>query len=256
MENKKKEKEKIDIILPNYNSSLFIAETINSVLNQTYKNWKLIIVDDFSDKKTTDILKKFSSNKKIKVFWQKKNRGAGFCRNYAIKKSNSPFIAFIDSDDIWKKNKLENQINFMKKNNFSFTYTNYETFGKKMKKIYNPPKLNYLNFIKNTSIATSTMMIRREKIKSIKFTNSKICEDYYFKCKLLKKVKFAYCLKKNLTKYRIRDKSLQSNNVRNFYWIWKINKNYNNLNFLENFISLFFISLNSIKKYGGKNIFD
>lgn len=256
MENKKKEKEKIDIILPNYNSSLFIAETINSVLNQSYKNWKLIIVDDFSDKKTTDILKKFSSNKKIKVFWQKKNRGAGFCRNYAIKKSNSPFIAFIDSDDIWKKNKLENQINFMKKNNFSFTYTNYETFGKKMKKIYNPPKLNYLNFIKNTSIATSTMMIKREKIKSIKFTNNKICEDYYFKCKLLKKVKFAYCLKKNLTKYRIRDKSLQSNNIRNFYWIWKINKNYNNLNFFENFISLFFISLNSIKKYGGKNIFD
>ena len=256
MENKKKEKEKIDIILPNYNSSLFIAETINSVLNQSYKNWKLIIVDDFSDKETTDILKKFSSNKKIKVFWQKKNRGAGFCRNYAIKKSNSPFIAFIDSDDIWKKNKLENQINFMKKNNFSFTYTNYETFGKKMKKVYNPPKLNYLNFIKNTSIATSTMMIKRDKIKSIKFTNSKICEDYYFKCKLLKKVKFAYCLKKNLTKYRIRDKSLQSNNIRNFYWIWKINKNYNNLNFFENFISLFFISLNSIKKYGGKNIFD
>ena len=72
MENKKKEREKIDIILPNYNSSLFIAETINSVLNQSYKNWKLIIVDDFSDKKTANILKKFSSNKKIKVFWQKK----------------------------------------------------------------------------------------------------------------------------------------------------------------------------------------
>ncbi len=254
MENK--EKEKIDIILPNYNSSLFITETINSVLDQSYKNWKLIIVDDFSDKKTVNILKKITSNKKIKVFWQKKNRGAGFCRNYAIKKSNSPFVAFIDSDDIWKKNKLKNQIGFMKKNNFSFTYTNYETFGKKMKKIINPPKLDYSNFIRNTSIATSTMMVRRKEIKDIKFTNTKICEDYYFKCKLLKKIKFAYCLKKNLTRYRIRDKSLQSNNIRNFYWIWKINKDYNNLNFFENFISLFFISLNSIKKYGGKNIFN
>jgi len=254
MENK--EKEKIDIILPNYNSSLFITETINSVLNQSYKNWKLIIVDDFSDKKTVNILKKITSNKKIKVFWQKKNRGAGFCRNYAIKKSNSPFVAFIDSDDIWKKNKLKNQIDFMKKNNFSLTYTNYETFGKKMKKIINPPKLDYSNFIRNTSIATSTMMVRRKEIKNIKFTNTKICEDYFFKCKLLKKIKFAYCLKKNLTRYRIRDKSLQSNNIRNFYWIWKINKDYNNLNFFENFISLFFISLNSIKKYGGKNIFN
>jgi len=254
MENK--EKEKIDIILPNYNSSLFITATINSVLNQSYKNWKLIIVDDFSDKKTVNILKKITSNKKIKVFWQKKNRGAGFCRNYAIKKSNSPFVAFIDSDDIWKKNKLKNQIDFMKKNNFSLTYTNYETFGKKMKKIINPPKLDYSNFIRNTSIATSTMMVRRKEIKNIKFTNTKICEDYFFKCKLLKKIKFAYCLKKNLTRYRIRDKSLQSNNIRNFYWIWKINKDYNNLNFFENFISLFFISLNSIKKYGGKNIFN
>jgi len=144
----------------------------------------------------------------------------------------------------------------MKRNNFLFTYTNYETFGKKIKKIYNPPKLNYSNFIKNTSIATSTMMIKREEIKNIKFINSKICEDYYFKCKLLKKVKFAYCLKKILTKYRIRNESLQSSNIRNFYWIWKINKDYNNLNFFENFISLFFISLNSIKKYGGKNIFN
>ena len=254
MENK--EKEKIDIILPNYNSSLFITKTINSVINQSYKNWKLIIVDDFSDKKTVNILKKITSNKKIKVFWQKKNRGAGFCRNYAIKKSNSPFVAFIDSDDIWKKNKLKNQIDFMKKNNFSLTYTNYETFGKKIKKIINPPKLDYSNFIRNTSIATSTMMVRRKEIKNIKFTNSKICEDYFFKCKLLKKIKFAYCLKKNLTRYRIRDKSLQSNNIRNFYWIWKINRDYNNLNFFENFISLFFISLNSIKKYGGKNIFN
>ena len=131
MENKKKEKEKIDIILPNYNSSLFITETINSVLNQSYKNWKLIIVDDFSDNKTADILKKFSSNKKIKVFWQKKNRGAGFCRNYAIKKSNSPFIAFIDSDDIWKKNKLKYQIKFMEENFFDLTFTFYNILEKK-----------------------------------------------------------------------------------------------------------------------------
>ena len=246
----------IDIILPNYNSEKYIKQTINSIINQEYKNWKLLIIDDCSNNKTKNILKKFSKNRKIKIFWLKKNRGAGFSRNYALKKSNSPFVAFIDSDDLWKKDKLKKQLNFMKKNNFSFTYTNYETFGKKSKKINSPSKLNYSDFIKNTSIATSTMMIRREKIKNIKFSNTKICEDYYFKCKLLKKTKFAYCLKNNLTKYRIRDKSLQSNNFRNFYWIWKINKDYNNLNFFENFISLFFISLNSIKKYGGKNIFN
>ena len=143
----------------------------------------------------------------------------------------------------------------MMKNNYSFSYTNYETFGDKIKKISNPQKLNYSNFIKNTSIATSTMMIKRKKINNSKFTNTKICEDYYFKCKILKKINYAFCLKQYLTKYRIRKNSLQSNNLRNFYWIWKINKDYNKLSFLDNFISLIFISLNSLKKYGGKNIF-
>ena len=99
------------------------------------------------------------------------------------------------------------------------------------------------------------MMILKKSAQGIKFTNTKICEDYYFKCKLLKKIKFAYCLKKNLTKYRIRNNSLQSNNLRNFYWMWHINKNYNNFNFVKNFFSLIFISLNSIKKYHGKNFY-
>ena len=133
MATKKEKKIKVDIILPNYNSSEFIKETIKSVLSQTFKNWRLIIVDDCSDKKTKDILKKFSKNKKIKIFWLKKNKGAGFCRNYAIKKSKSPYLAFIDSDDLWKKDKLETQIRFMETNNYFFTYTSYQTFGKKVK---------------------------------------------------------------------------------------------------------------------------
>ena len=254
MENKKKEKTKIDIILPNYNNFEFISKTVKSVLNQSYKNWKLIIVDDFSNIETKNILKKISKRKNIKVYFLNKNRGAGFCRNFAIKKSNSPYIAFIDSDDTWKKDKLKKQISFMKNNDFLFSYTDYKTFGEKNRKIKNPSKLDYINFLKNTSIATSTMMIRRNIIGKIKFTDTKICEDFLFKCKLLKKIGHAYCLKEYLTNYRIRRNSLQSNNLRNFYWIWKINKNYNKLNIFENFISLLFISLNSLKKYGGKNI--
>jgi len=188
MENKKKEKTKIDIILPNYNSSKFIIKTIESILRQTYKNWKLIIVDDFSNIETKNILKKISKKKNIKVFFLNKNRGAGFCRNFAIKKSNSPYVAFIDSDDIWKKDKLKKQINFMKNNNFFFSYTDYKTFGTKNRKINNPSKIDYTGFLKNTSIATSTMMIKRNIIGNIKFTNTKICEDFVFKCKLLKKI--------------------------------------------------------------------
>ena len=255
MANKKKEKTKIDIILPNYNSSEFIIKTIKSILKQTYKNWKLIIVDDCSDKKTINILNQISKNKNTKVFFLNKNHGAGFCRNLAIKKSNSSYIAFIDSDDIWKKDKLKKQIDFMKKNNFSFSYTNYKTFDQKNRKVDNPLKLDYFDFLRNTSIATSTMMIKRNIIGNTKFTNTKICEDFFFKCELLKKTGYAFCLDEYLTNYRIRKNSLQSNNLRNFYWIWKINKNYNKLNIFDNFMSLLFISINSLKKYGGKNLF-
>ena len=222
---------------------------------QTYKNWKLIIIDDCSDDKTKNILKKYLKDKRIKIFWLKKNNGAGFCRNYGIKKSKSPYVAFIDSDDIWKKNKLEKQIIFMKKNNYSFSYTNYETFGDKKKIIVPPLKFDYESFINNTSIGTSTMMIKRKELRNIKFTNSKICEDYYFKCKLLKRVKFAFCLNKFLTRYRIRHNSMQSSNIKNIFWIWKINRDFNKLSIANNLTSIINISLNSIKKYGGKNFF-
>lgn len=245
---------KVAIILPNYNSNLFLKTTINSVINQSYKNWQLIIVDDCSNQKTKSILKTFLNNKKIKIFWLKTNRGAGYCRNVAIKKSKSKYLAFIDSDDIWKKEKLKQQINYMEKNNYHFTFTNYETFGLKKKLIKAPKKLNFKNFIRNTSIGTSTMIVNRKIARGIKFTNSKICEDYFYKCKLLKKVNLAFCLNKFLTKYRVRKNSLQSNPIRNFYWIWKINNKYNKLDFIENFLSLFFICINSFKKYGGKNI--
>ena len=245
----------VSIVLPNYNSFKFINSTIKSIIKQSYTNWKLIIIDDCSDKKTRDLLVKITKNKKIKIFWLKKNRGAGYCRNLAVKKSHSKYIAFIDSDDIWKKNKLKNQINFMEKNNLDFTYTSYEIFGDKKKSVFPPEKLNYKQFLGNTSIATSTMILKYNIIKNAKFTNTEICEDYFFKCKILKNINYAYCLNKILTKYRIRRNSLQSNNLKNLYWIWNINKNFNKLNVFQNLISLFSISLNSFKRYGLKNLF-
>ena len=252
---------KVDIILPNYNSDQFFSETIDSVLGQTFKNWQLIVVDDNSNLNNKELLKKYLNYPQIKIIWLKKNKGPGFCRNIAMRYSKSDYIAFIDSDDIWYKDKLLDQLSFMLKNNFEFTYTNYLTFktnGNFLQKhneknTVKPPKnFNFKTFIKNTSICTSTMVIKKNLIENIKFTNTKICEDYYFKCKILKKVGYAYCLSKTLTKYRIRPNSLQSSKLKNFYWIWHINKNYNHLNFFKNLKSILCISINSVKKYGFK----
>ena len=246
----------IDIILPNYNSYPYIKETLRSILDQTFKNWKLFIVDANSNSETKNFLKQYEKHPNIKIIWLKKNKKAGFCRNLAMRNSKSKYLAFIDSDDIWDKEKLSKQLSFMIKNKHSFTYTNYSTFkstNENASKIINPPfQFSFDDFIKNTSIATSTMMIKKNSIGNTKFSNTKICEDYIFKCQILKKVRYAYCLTENLTKYRIRKDSLQSNKIRNFYWIWYINKNYNKLNIIRNFISLFSISVSSIRRYGFK----
>jgi len=246
-------KSKVSIILPNYNSHEFIKRTIMSILNQTYKNWELLIIDDNSNDITRNILRKYSKNKKIKIFFLKKNMGAGYCRNFALKKIKSKFIAFIDSDDTWNKKKLEEQIKFMENRNYSFSYTFYKTLKKNNKKnIITPLKYNFSSFIKNTSIATSSMIVKKFNSSKIKFTNSTSCDDYYFKCALLKKYKYAYCYPKFYTNYQIRINSVQKSRLRNIYWVWTINKYYNKLSFLNNLLSIFFISLNSLKKYGFK----
>ena len=247
----------VDIVLPNYNSYPFIEETLQSIIDQTFKNWKLFIVDGNSNNETREVLKKYNNYPNINITWLKKNKKAGFCRNLVIRNSKSEYIAFIDSDDIWEKEKLTKQLEFMIKNKYKFTYTNYTTFKdkeqkKNLKKILTPKYFSFEKFIRNTSIGTSTMIIKKSSIGNTKFSNTKICEDYFFKCELLKKVNYAYCLSENLTRYRIRKNSMQSSKIRNLYWIRHINKNYNRLSFLKNLLSIICISINSIKKYGFK----
>ena len=246
----------VDIVMPNYNSYPFIEETLKSIMEQTFKNWKLFIVDGNSNAETREILKKYTNHPNINITWLKKNKKAGFCRNLIIRKTKSEYIAFVDSDDIWEKEKLSKQLSFMIENKYHFTYTNYIAFKeenkKKLREIRPPKYFSYKKFIKNTSIGTSTMLIKKSSIGNTKFSNTKICEDYFFKCEILKRVGFAHCLPENLMKYRIRKDSLQSNKMRNLYWIWYINKKYNKMNLFKNLLSLFFISINSIKKYGFK----
>ena len=248
---------KVEIILPNYNSELYLEETIQSIINQTYKNWKLTIIDGNSNDETKKILKNYMKHPNINIIQLKRNKRAGFCRNLAIRNSKSDYVAFIDSDDIWNEEKLSKQIDFMLNNNYYFTYTNYlpfksESKQNKLPEIKPEKYFDFEKFTKNTSIATSSMIIKRSSIGNTKFTNTKICEDYFFKCEILKKVNYAYCLQENLMEYRIRSDSLQSNKIRNLYWIWIINKNYNKMNFFKNLSSICCISMNSIKKYGFK----
>jgi teichuronic acid biosynthesis glycosyltransferase TuaG len=245
----------VDIILPVYNSENFILKTIDSILSQKFENWRLMIVDDDSSDNTYNIIKNnyLSLIKKKKIFLRKnsKNKGQGFSRNLLLKKANAKYIAFIDSDDIWKKNKLYQQINFMKNNKYDFTFTDYKILkeNKEIKIIRAPDFISYNNFVSNTCIATSTIILKRKAIGKLRFPNIRLCEDYVFKCTLLKKFS-AFNLCKANTYYRIRKNSLQSYRLRVLFAVWKINRDFNNMNLFQNLLSVFFISLNSLKKYG------
>ena len=171
---------------------------------------------------------------------------------------NSKYISFIDSDDYWSQNKLKEQILFMEKFNYEFTYTDFTPFiVKNNEKIFKkqcivPASFNYEQFINNTSIGMSSVIISRSAVGTTRFRKIKICEDYFFKCEILKKNNTAVKLKQNTMFYQISKNSLQSNKLRNLYWMWHINKNYNQLSILKNLKSLLLITINSIKKYGIK----
>ena len=256
--NLKKNQTYVDVILTNFNKADYVKEAIQSVIDQTYENWKLYIIDDNSQDKSIEVINKFSTFKNIFIIKLSKNKGPSFCRNFGMRISNSKYISFLDSDDAWSSLKLEKQISFMEKNNFNFTYTDYTPFfqknGKKelKKRTFIKSFFDYDKFIKNSSINTTTMIIKRTILNTHRFKKVELLEDYLFKCELLKKNFIAKKLPEDLAFYRILDKSRSSKRLRNIYWLWRINKNYNKLNFFKNLTSLFFISLNSIKKYGIK----
>ena len=118
--------ELVSIIMPSYNTGKYIEDSIKSVLDQTYKNWELIIVDDCSTDDTEKSIKKYLKDKRIKFYKNEKNSGAAISRNKALKIAKGRWIAFLDSDDLWDKHKLELQISFMEKNNVAFSYTDYQ----------------------------------------------------------------------------------------------------------------------------------
>ena len=113
-------KTKVGIVLPSYNKEDYLEETINSIIQQTFNDWELIIIDNCSTDNSKKIIENYSERKQITSIFLKRNMGVSFSRNLGIRILNSEYISFIDADDLWKSNKLQNQISFMEKNNYDF----------------------------------------------------------------------------------------------------------------------------------------
>ncbi|ASA23812.1 glycosyltransferase family 2 protein [Paenibacillus donghaensis] len=209
----------VSIITPAYNCEKYIEECIESVRKQTYENWELIIIND----KSTDLTEKkiieyCKTDSKIKLLNLETNMGAAAARNYGIKNSSGRFIAFLDSDDAWKSEKLEKQINFMLINNYSFTFTAYEIISEKksdkVKIFHVPEKIGYREYLGNTIIGCLTVIMDKEILGEIEFETGYL-EDVLTWMKYLKQGHFAYGLDINLAEYRVVENSVSSNKLQN-----------------------------------------
>lgn len=209
----------ISIIIPTFNSGNYISQAIESILNQSYKNYEIIVVDDGSTDSTYKELKKYKSQIK---YYYKGNGGVASARNFGILKSKGEYICFLDADDLYKKGKLEAQVKFLEDNpHIDIVYNDVEVADE---------NLNYINTLKSEGIypkredflsmmllrqvipGPASIMLRRKCIEAGLFYNDiyKNAEDYDFTLRLAQRFKYGY-IPESLYVYRRHNYNLTNN---------------------------------------------
>jgi len=245
--------ELVSIITPLYNSEKYIGETIESVLKQTYENWEMIVIDDCSTDKGVGIVEDYiKRDDRIKLIRLKKKSGPAAARNKGIKEARGRFIAFIDSDDLWDKHKLEKQISFMKNNNIALSFTGRQIIheeGKKGKYIGVPEKVNYQDILKHCYIACSTAIYDSEKIGKIYMPDIVLHQDLGLWVKILKQIKYAYGIDKKLGYYRVRKNQISGNKFKSLKYQWIFYRKIEKLNIFKSIIYITNYSFYGLIKY-------
>ena len=206
----------VSIVMPSYNTGRFIAESIQSVINQTYQNWELLIVDDCSTDNTDEVVAGFS-DVRIKYFKNEKNSGAAVSRNKALREAQGRWIAFLDSDDLWMPEKLDKQIAFMENGGYSFSCTARETIDEESKPLgeitCSPHHVGKIGMYLYCWPGCLGTMYDASKVGLIQIADLKKNNDYAMWLKVIKKVDF-YAFDEILAKYRVRKKSISHDNFK------------------------------------------
>lgn len=224
----------VSIITPSYNSLQYIGRTIDSILQQTYKNWELLIIDDCSTDDSCTVIQKYvDQDSRIKLIKLEQNSGAAVARNTGIENATGRFIAFLDSDDTWHPEKLEQQVSFMLKNDYAFTYTQYHQVnenGDTVGELYFPSRTNYHNLLKTCVIGCLTAMYDTHKIGKVYFPLIRKRQDFALWLKILKQVDYAYCVPQDLASYTVRSDSISANKWKAAQYNWRLYRNIEKLN--------------------------
>lgn len=206
----------VSVITPSYNSERTIEATVDSVRSQTFQNWEMIIVDDCSTDRTGEKLAAAAlADERIRTVILPENSGAAAARNTALDLARGRYVAFLDSDDRWKPDKLEKQLRFMKDNAYAFTFTGYEYIdaaGHPLHKVvHTPARVAYRDMLKNTIVGCLTVMIDREQTGKFRMPDLRSRQDLATWLALLKKGFTAYGLDETLSEYRVGGSSLSGN---------------------------------------------
>lgn len=221
--------DKVTVVTPTWNSAKYIRETIASVQAQTYQNWEMIIVDDCSTDNTVEIIKDIAKkDTRIRIIEQKNNQGAAVARNIAVQNSTGRYVAYLDSDDRWKPDKLEKQIRFMQDKGCEFSCSSYEVIdstGKSLNKIvYMLDKVDYRGFLLNNLLQTVGIMVDTYKVdKSLLIMpNIRRRQDAATWMQILKSGLLCHGMREVLAEYRRTPNSLSSNKFKAVIGTWKL----------------------------------
>ena len=233
----------VSVITPSYNCAKYISDTIDSVINQTYKNWEMIIVDDNSSDNSNEIIEKYvQRDNRIKFIKLEKNSGPAVARNRAIEEATGRYIAFLDADDLWMSDKLQKQIDFMQSYNYELTYTAYETMREDGVNLHHtvipPKKLNYQELLKANRIGCLSAIYDSKRIGKVYMPLIKKRQDYGLWLKILKKVDYAYGMDEVLGRYRVMSNSVSSNKLNLLKYNYRLFREYEKFSALKSFYYL------------------
>ena len=223
----------VSIVMPSYNSEAFIAQSIDSVLSQTYTNWELIIVDDCSVDQTVNVIQSFSDIR-IKLHRLDKNSGAGIARNTAVSLARGRYIAFLDSDDLWRPEKLQKQLDFMRVNHLKFTFSFYDCIDENGnalgKRVTAPDKLTYnllffSNFVGNLTGIYDVNFFGKIEIAAIRKR-----QDWILWLTILRQIKVAIPVTESLAFYRIRQDSISASKWKLLSHNYAVYRNFHGFN--------------------------
>lgn len=246
--------EKISIIMPAYNAEKLIKKSIDSVLNQTYQNWELIVVDDSSKDSTREIVSNYvEMDERIKLIGLKENKGVANARNTAIQASEGRYIAYLDSDDIWHVSKLQTQLTEMLREHAYFSCCSYQLIDENdsflNKGVYVKGRISHKRLLKGSKVGCLTVMIDGSKVSKDDLMMKKIGhEDYECWLRLTKKYGDIHCIGDILADYRVFKGSLSGNKQRAIKWQYKIYRDSMGLSIFKSFYLMFLYAINALTK--------